>query len=463
MYQYQSSVDTIAAIATATGPGGVAIVRLSGARSIDVAGKIFFARSAGVPGSWKPNVLHYGWVKAASGAVVDEALAVVMRGPHSYTAEDTVEIHTHGGPAAVRATLDLCLANGARLAEPGEFTRRAFINGRLDLAQAEAVLDMVSARTELMLRAANHQLNGDLSRELFSLRDILTTVYAGIEALLNFPEDDTEHGQLARVCRDVASVLTRIETLLSTARGGVILREGVRMVICGKPNVGKSSLLNALLKHERAIVTDVAGTTRDTLEESFNLKGLPVNLVDTAGILTPRDKVEEEAVRRSYGSIASADLVLVVLDRSMPLEEIDRSLLSDSPAGAVIILNKSDLSPAFTPVDIQMSAPGRTVVEVSAFNRDGVSRLESVLLASVLKGGSLDANGVVLTNVRHIEALRQAAAALQSSQQALNAKAPGEIISDGIKTAINRLDAITGRDIDTDALDRIFSAFCIGK
>ncbi|MBF0570093.1 MAG: tRNA uridine-5-carboxymethylaminomethyl(34) synthesis GTPase MnmE, partial [Candidatus Omnitrophica bacterium] len=363
-----------------------------------------------------------------------------------------------------KSVLERCLANGARLAEPGEFTRRAFLNGRIDLAQAEAVLDMVSARTELMLKAANHQLKGDLSREIYSLREMLTTAYAGIEALLNFPEDDADRGQLSLACGEIRQACKRIEILLQTARSGVLLREGVRMVICGKPNVGKSSLLNALLKNERAIVTDVAGTTRDTLEESFNLKGLPVNLVDTAGILEPRDKVEAQAVRRSHEAIASADIAIVVLDRSAALEATDRELLSrELPAGSVIVLNKSDLPAALNVPDVLALAPGLKTVAVSALKRDGMAQLETVLMENVLRGGSLDTNGVVLTNVRHVEALRQAAQALNAALEALDNNAPGEIVSDGIKSAVNRLDAVTGRDIDLDALDRIFSMFCIGK
>ncbi|MBF0386852.1 MAG: tRNA uridine-5-carboxymethylaminomethyl(34) synthesis GTPase MnmE [Candidatus Omnitrophica bacterium] len=473
MNQYQSPLDTIAAIATATGAGGVAIVRVSGPESLTTAGKVFLARSAGALAGWRANVMHYGWVKDGNGVVVDEALAVVMRAPHSYTAEDTVEIHTHGGPAVVRLTLDRCLANGARLAEPGEFTRRAFLNGRIDLAQAEAVLDMVSARTELMLRAANQQLSGDLSRELCAMREVLMAAYAGIEALLNFPEDDTDRGQWTQVRGELGQAQARIAALLGTARAGVILREGVRLVICGQPNVGKSSLLNALLKQARAIVTDVAGTTRDILEESYNLQGVPVRLVDTAGLLAPRDKVEAEAVQRSYGSIAAADIVLVVLDRSAPLTTIEGALLHGpglDPANnsallsrMLVVLNKCDLPAAFTLADAQALVPGRAVVEVSALERHGIERLETALLAMVLKGGALDTNGVMLTNVRHVQALSQAAQALSSAIEALDTQAPAEMVSEGIKTAVSRLDAITGRNIDQDALDHIFASFCIGK
>ncbi len=463
MYQYASHLDTIAAIATAAGAGGVAIVRLSGPQSVNVLGRVFTAKSAGRPESWKPNAMHLGWVMEAPGAVIDESLAVVMRAPKSYTAQDVAEIHTHGGVSAARLALELCLKNGARLAEPGEFTKRAFLNGRIDLAQAEAVQDMVSARTQRMLRAASHQLGGELSAELNAVREMLMTVYTGFEALLNFPEDDIDRGQPAGAKQDIVRALQRINGLLSTADGGVILREGIRMVICGKPNAGKSSLLNALLKHPRAIVTDVAGTTRDTLEESANIQGIPVSLVDTAGILDPRDKVEEEAVRRSHASIASADIVILILDRSRPLEAADLALLvKTATVRTVIVLNKSDLSAACVE-NVTALASGRPMVEVSALTGDGIARLEGVLVELAVKGGLPDMNAVVVTNARHIEALRLAADSLDRSVEAMDNRAPLEIVSEGIKGAVNRLDAVTGRNIDADAIERIFSGFCIGK
>ncbi len=470
MYQYASHVDTIAAIATASGAGGVGIVRLSGSQSAAILGKVFAARTSAAPETWTPNMLHIGWVRDSSGARLDEALAVVMRAPRSYTAEDSAEIHTHGGLSASRVTLDLCLHSGARLAQPGEFTRRAFLNGRIDLAQAEAVLDMVSARTELMLRAAGHQLSGELSARLMVARETLLGIYSDIEALLNFPEDDTDHGQCPAAHAGVTSVLGRLKALLATADAGMMIRNGIRMAICGKPNAGKSSLLNALLRHARAIVTDIAGTTRDTLEESANIKGIPVNLVDTAGILQPRDKVEEEAVRRSYEAMASADIVVLVLDRSRPLEAVDRDLLAQTiPARTVVVLNKCDLPAQISAGEAAAAAGCRQVVAVSTLERDGIAALEDVLAGLAVHGGPsalaalADSSAVVLTNARHVQALRLAVDALQGSLQALDTGAPLELVSDGIKTAINHLDAVTGRDIDSDALDRIFAGFCIGK
>lgn len=464
MYQYQSHLDTIAAIATPSGAGGVAIVRVSGRASSQVLSCIFSSKSNTPPDSWRANMMHYGWVKDAQGGTVDEALAVMMRAPKSYTAEDTAEIHIHGGPAVSRLVLDLCLQAGARLALPGEFTRRAFLNGRIDLTQAEAVLDMVSARTELLLKAANRQLKGDLAIELNSIRESLMGIYTELEALLNFPEDDTNMGQAARAQAEMRRSLKRLKTLLGTARAGIILREGVRLVICGKPNAGKSSLLNALLKHQRAIVTDVAGTTRDTLEESANIHGIPVNLVDTAGILDPRDKIEQEAVRRSFESIDASDIVLQVLDRSLPLGQVDRDLLARPVKSArVVVLNKCDLTPAFCREDIKVLVPDGELIEVSAQKREGIDALENMLANIAGRGGLPDTNAVVLTNARHVQALREAEKCLEQALAASHENAPGEVVSEGIKSAVNCLDAVTGRNIDEDVLERIFSGFCIGK
>ena len=396
--------------------------------------------------------------------LVDEALAVVLRAPKSYTAEDSAEIQVHGGAVSARVVLELCLSFGARLAEPGEFTRRAFLNGRIDLAQAEAVLDMVSAQTDLMLRAATHQLSGDLSQKLNAVREKLVTIYAGFEALMNFPDDDTDFGQSARLGEDIHGVLADMAGLLDTAHSGVVLREGIRMVIGGKPNSGKSSLLNALLKHPRAIVTDIAGTTRDTLEERANLKGIPVNLVDTAGILAPRDRIEEEAVRRSRDSMASADIVLLVLDRSLPIDEVDRALLSGADSKRmVIILNKRDLPAAFGVSDVLARVSGCAVVEVSALTREGLPVLEDALVRIALKGRMPEADAVLLTNVRHVRAMRSAVSCLGQSLEAMDDGAPLEIIADGVKNAVNSLDAITGRNVDEDTIERIFAGFCIGK
>jgi len=368
------------------------------------------------------------------------------------------EIHTHGGPSAAGRVLARCLACGARLAQPGEFTKRAFMNGRLDLAQAEAVCDMVSARTGAALAAAAHQLTGDLSKELAAIRERLMGVLASLEAAMNFPDEDTERGQALRLSGDVAFAVASVEKLLGSARAGKVLREGVRLVICGKPNVGKSSLLNALLRQDRAIVTDVAGTTRDTLEETADIGGLPVNCIDTAGILTPRDPVEAEAVRRSHASIRAADLVLLVLDRSRPLENIDFDLMADLEGKDVVVVwNKADLPEAEGILPSVFES-----AEVSARDRRGMKELEALIVRRIT-GGAGAGNEILVTNMRHAEALRRAAASLGEVRDILHGNGPAEVAADGIKAAVHELDAVTGRDADADLVEQIFARFCIGK
>ncbi len=458
MYQYKGFEDTIAAIITPAGTGGVGIVRLSGADAFAVLARVFTARDGTQPSAWPGFSVHYGRVTTGAGDVVDEALAAVMRAPKSYTREDVAEISCHGGPAAVRAVLELCLENGARLAQPGEYTKRAFLNGRIDLAQAEAVMDVINARTDAALRAGERQLKGELSTELDAVRQALLNALAGIEAVLNFPEDDTDQGQAAALRDDLAAARGRIEALLATAKSGRILKEGIKVVICGKPNVGKSSLLNALLRAPRAIVTDVAGTTRDVLEEAANINGIPVNLVDTAGILAPRDKIEEEAVRRSRAAVESADIVLLVLDGSRPPEAVDRVLAAEIRNPHTIhVRNKADL-----PAAEGHGAHARTV-NISALTRLGLEELKAAMITLACDGAACDTRGVILNDIRHVDALRRAGEALVRAVDALRDKVPPEFAAEDLKLAVNELDAITGRNVDEDVLERIFSGFCIGK
>jgi tRNA modification GTPase len=454
MYQYKGLEDTIAAIITPAGTGGVGIVRVSGTAALAVAGRVFLARDGSGPGAWTGWTVRYGQVTAADSGIIDEALLTVMRAPKSYTGEDVAEISCHGGPAAVRAVLERVLASGARLAQPGEFTKRAFLNGRIDLAQAEAVMDVISARTDAALRASERQLKGELSVELEAVRSALLGTLAGIEALINFPEDATDAGQAQVLRRDMAAAATRILTLLATARSGRILKEGVRVVICGKPNVGKSSLLNALLRAPRAIVTDVAGTTRDLLEETANINGIPVNLVDTAGILAPRDKIEAEAVRRSRDSVAGADIVLLVLDRSVFMDDTDRQLIEETAGPRrICVWNKADLPPAG-----EANVSGEQV-RVSALTGEGLDALRAAMVRVALDSDGLDGRGPVVNDVRHAEALCRASEALAEAA----ADHPAEFTAEGIKAAVNALDAITGRHVDDDVIESIFSRFCIGK
>jgi tRNA modification GTPase len=328
--------DTIAAIATGLGESGIGIVRISGKDALAVAGKLFLAKDGSKPSTYKTFTVHYGWVVDSSScsaadpkkyAIIDEVLLSVMRAPRSYTKEDVVEINCHGGVPAIRRVLELALQKGCRLAQPGEFTKRAFLNGRIDLAQAEAVQDIISAKTDSALKIAATQLEGVLSKRINKIREELLAVLVLLEANIDFPEEDTALAQADTLKKSIGLVNIELTSLLDSAVRGRVLREGLQAVICGRPNVGKSSLLNALLKQERSIVTAIAGTTRDTIEEVIDIRGIPVKIVDTAGIIEPRDLVEKHAVTRAKKYIDSADLVILVFDSSKPLTPQDKMLM----------------------------------------------------------------------------------------------------------------------------------------
>lgn len=457
--------DTIAAISTPAGPGGIGIVRLSGGQSLEIAGRIFAAKNGMKPSSFKSFTVHYGnVVDAKTGGVIDEALLTVMRAPKSYTREDVVEISCHGGMVPLRAILTLATEAGARLAEPGEFTKRAFLNGRMDLAQAESVLDIIQAKTDSFLRVSAHQLKGDLSTELDGIREQLMDVYAAIEAAANFPEDDPGAAGQERLAGGIRGAVRRVDTLLRSSEHGRILKEGVKVVLCGKPNVGKSSLLNAILKTPRAIVSDTPGTTRDTIEETAQIRGIPFQLVDTAGMLEPRDLVEEEAVKRSRMHVGGADLVLFVFDAAGDLTREDEDLMrAVQGSNVVAVLNKCDLSRRIDERRIREHYGERNVLKVSALKRRGVDELEAAIVENVWHDKKAETHGILVSNARHVNALKSCRASLEKAGEIAAAGLPAEFVSEEIKAAVNFLDHITGRSIDEDLLDNIFSRFCIGK
>ncbi|GAC1548016.1 MAG: tRNA uridine-5-carboxymethylaminomethyl(34) synthesis GTPase MnmE [Herpetosiphon sp.] len=451
--------DTIAAIATPSGEGGVGIVRLSGDEALAIAHKLFRPRRAGA--RMIPQMLRYGHVLRQDGTAVDEAMAVFFRAPHSYTREDVVEVHCHGGALPLRQTLELALAHGARLAEAGEFTMRAFASGRIDLAQAEATLDLIQARTQTGLELALQQLGGRLSEQIRALRQELIGPLAYLTAMIDFPED---HVPEEAVIRPLQETLVRAGELLRHADQGIIYRYGARAVLVGRPNAGKSSLLNAVLRVERAIVTPIAGTTRDTLEETANLDGVPVVLIDTAGITTSEDPVERLGVERSRRALATADIALLVLDQGEPLTEEDQAiarLTHGTPT--VVVINKADLPPLLDPEAVLAEHPGvRGIVYTSAQRGTGLDALGS-LVAQMLVGPGVEPGATLITNPRHRDALARAVEGIGSAVRGLEQGQSFDLVAIDLTEAVQALGAITGETVDDDVLTEIFSRFCIGK
>src|SRR3989338_5804771 len=465
MHSFPSLEDTIVAVSTPLGQGGIGIVRLSGKETLSIADQMFVTKNKKRPSEFKSFSVHYGEV-VCRGETIDEALLTLMRAPKSYTKEDVVEISSHGGMVAVGAILKAATGMGAWLAEPGEFTKRAFLNGRIDLTQAEAVLDIIQSKTEAFLKVSTHQIKGELSAALERIREQLMDVYTEMEALVNFPEEDTGRDTQRGISFQdrLEKIRQEIVQLLAGAEHGRILREGIKIVICGKPNVGKSSLLNVLLRQPRAIVSPIAGTTRDTIEETANIKGIPFQIVDTAGILEPRDLIEEEAVRRSHLSVKGADLVLFMLDASRELDREDERLW-DIVRGqnAVIVLNKCDLPQQIDRKSVKRMFPREVVMPLSALTKDGIAQLEERLVERVWHGKAGDTHPPFVSNVRHINALRDCSSAVEEAQAVFRKGLSLEFASEEIKRAVHFLDTITGRNIDNDLLEHIFSRFCIGK
>jgi tRNA modification GTPase len=463
--------DTIVAIATPQGEGGIGTVRLSGPEAEAILSRVFVPASErpGPVGGWESHRLVFGYVRdPQTGERVDEALAALMRAPHSYTCEDVVEIDCHGGVVPLQRVIALCLREGARLAQPGEFTLRAFLNGRLDLAQAEAVLDVVQARTGEGLRMAVEQLRGGLSSRVKGVRARLLHALAHVEATIDFPEDDVPP---ADVSPDLQAALGDIQALVASASTGIVLRQGVRTAIVGRPNVGKSSLLNALLRFERAIVTPIPGTTRDTLEEVANVRGVPLVLTDTAGLrreADTQDPIERIGMERSRRALTGADLVLLVFDGSQPPAQEDMLLIEEiresAPAMCLAALNKSDLPVVLDTHKLEEMLGDIEVVSASAVSEGGTDKLEEKLASLVLSGKAVPAPGeTAVTSVRHLDALRRAEEHVQSALGSIAESAPAALVAVDLHGALNTLGEITGETVGEDLLDEIFRNFCIGK
>jgi tRNA modification GTPase len=451
--------DTIAAIATPVGVGGVGMIRVSGEITKEILQKVF--RPVGAR-ELSDRRMTYGHI-VDKAEIVDEVLCVFMKAPATYTCEDVGEIYCHGGQIPLRRTLSLILRQGARLAEPGEFTKRAFLNGRIDLAQAEAVMDLVSARADKAYDVAVDQLEGVLSGKIRSIRASLVDILVDITVNIDYPDEDIEEITYEKLAAGLSGVGDELNRLLAGADSGRILREGLRIAIVGKPNVGKSSLMNALLRESRAIVTDIPGTTRDTIEEQLSISGIPVVLTDTAGIRETDDQIESIGIERSKKSFNEADLVIHVLDGSIPLSEEDMDIMEHlEPSRSLVVINKTDLEQVITKEKVHKILPDINVLPISAREMEGLEGLEGFVRSKVEHGNTRNDNPLV-TNVRHQDLLEKAAQSITDAQSVTSMQEPLEIIEIDVNSAYGYLGEILGEETAGDVLDEVFSRFCLGK
>jgi tRNA modification GTPase len=456
--------DTIAAISTSFGESGVGIVRISGPLAESIAAELFKPKKENP--SFVSHKLQYGEiVDPETGTSIDEALIVLMRSPRTYTREDIVEIQCHGGYFVLQRILGLVLKQGARMAQPGEFTKRAFLNGRIDLTRAEAVIDVIKAKTQTSLDIANQQLKGWLYREMTTLKSQLIEYLALIEAHIDFPEEDIESISLEAIRIDLNRMVQKLQTWVESYEEGKIFREGITCAIIGKTNVGKSSLLNVLLKEERAIVTPIPGTTRDVIEEVLNIQGIPVRLVDTAGLRHTSDIIEREGVRRARERIAVADLVLVIFDRSRPIDSDDVEIVEEiKDKKKVLILNKIDLPEKILLDEIRKRFKGEPIVSISAMQGEGIDELKECIYTSLItRDVRLSPDHVIVANVRHKTAIVKIRDSLKSSSKGLEDGVSLEFTAFDIRSALEALGELVGETTPEDVLNVIFEQFCIGK
>ena len=455
--------DTIAAIATAPGEGGIGIIRISGEKSLQVAQSIFKSKSGKMIKDYNARTLIYGTV-VDNEKVIDEVLVAYMKGPNSYTAEDVIEINCHGGFISVKKILELILSKGVRLAEAGEFTKRAFLNGRIDLSQAEAIIDVIKSKTDMAHEVAQSQLEGSLAKKIKDLRMNVTEVLAHLEVSIDFAEEDVEEITYQTLEEKALELRNEIKKLYDTAESGKILRDGLKTVIVGKPNVGKSSLLNSILGENRAIVTDIAGTTRDVIEEFVNIKGIPLKIVDTAGIRETEDIVEKIGVQKSKESIDSADLVIIVLDSSKPLTDEDLEILENARSKkTIVLLNKIDLEQAIDQTVIEEIVGKDNIIKISALKNEGIEQIHDRIESMVFAGDVKSSSNLVITNSRHKDALFKAYNSINDAIDGIEQRLPYDFIEVDFKNIWDYLGYINGDTVQEDLLDTIFSNFCIGK
>ena len=458
-------MSTIAAISTAPAIGGIGIVRMSGNDCFKVLEKIFKQKNYEETEKIDGYRMKYGTiVNPETGRVVDEVLVSYFKSPKSYTSENMCEINSHGGIIVVREILELCLKNGAELAKPGEFTERAFLNGRIDLAQAEAIIDIINAKSTREAQESANQLEGFLSRKINEIRTKIMDIMVNIEANIDYPEYDVEEVSNKEAERDLKEIESELIKLSKSFENGKILKEGVKIAIIGSPNAGKSSLLNSMLKEERAIVTDIAGTTRDIIEEQISIEGIPFKIIDTAGIRDAKDKIEQIGIEKSKKAANEADVILAVFDSSVPLNDEDKEILNLlKNKKAIIVLNKTDLKPIIDPSCKEIQETNKEVIKISLKNEDNLDKIYNSLVEMFnLNQINLD-NELTITNIRHQELINKAVKNTRMALNDLKNNMPIDIISINIKEILEHLGEITGDNVSEDIIKSIFAKFCLGK
>lgn len=456
--------DTICAIATPIGEGGIAIIRISGNKALDIADEVFMAKNKQSVKSMNTYTMRYGHIiERDSREIIDEAIISYMKGPYSYTGENVIEVNCHGGVVATNRVLNEIVKAGARLAEPGEFTKRAFLNGRIDLSQAEAIMDIITAKTDLSMKSAMMQRNGSLTKEINELRKYLLNVLALIEYAVDFTEDDedvVDDHLVSQIKDGINKTIIKVKNLLKNADEGKIIRDGLNVVIVGKPNVGKSSLLNALLREKRAIVTDIPGTTRDVIEEYINIEGIPIRITDTAGIRETEDTVERIGVEKSKEKIEEADLIILILDTSRDIDEEDKKIIEViKDKNHIVLLNKVDLEKKISDSIVNSL---NNKIEISAKTGEGIEKLKEEI-KRLFFNGEIDSESLIISNTRHKQALYRSLENCTIASDRVNANEYLDLISIYITAAMKSLGEITGDELEEDLLNKIFSEFCVGK